>query len=1040
MSADPSHAVILASAGTGKTYALTNRYLALVLAGEEPSRILATTFARKAAGEILDRVLERLAEAALDRGKREELAAALGDDALTSGDCAAALAGLVKQLPRLAICTLDALFAKMASGFALDLEIPPGWSIVDEDVDRRLRDRAIGDVLASGKGRDLVTLIRLIARGDYSRSVHDLIDRSIDAMYAAYLESPAGAWDAIDPPAPLGVDELKRAIECLGRIDLPKTKAGSVNKSWSKARDKAVRAVNAKRWIELLDSGIAKKIINRETTFSRQEITTEVMSAYEPLIQHAAAIVLGKWVAQNHATRDLLARYDEHYRRLKQGMGALRFDDIPRLLLAAGVSGRLDELYYRLDGRYRHLLLDEFQDTSLVQWRLIEPIAEEIIAQGEDGSRTFFCVGDAKQSLFEWRDAAPALLPSIPKIWPQVERQLLTRSYRSSPIIIEAVNRVFESLESNPAFAGAPEAAEAARQWLGQFTPHTTALDTPGSVRLITSALADEGEKPVDAVIRRAADRVVDLTQAHPGQSVGVLVRVKKHIPRLIDALKGRGVIASEEGGAPLTDAPAVAVAMSALRLADHPGDTACRFHVAHSPLAEAVGLEPGAKLDAVCRVALRIRTELADVGHAATLTRWLDRIAPACHEREFRRFEQLIDLARRYDERATLRPIDFVAFVEQSKVEDPTSAPVRIMTIHAAKGLEFDAVVLPDLDGKLIGNADVFVYRGNPLGPIEAVGRAPNENLCKLDPLLTKMRRDHRVGQVREQLSVLYVALTRAQRRLEMVIAPDEHDTPPMTFAGVLRGALAPDVPADVDTVLWEIGGIEPAKEAPPPQPEPTPIVVKLSGPSRRRVHRSPSELARGEGAGGLVDPGRLLSIEGDSARVRGSVFHAWFEHVGWLEDGVPGDDELRNLADGFHVGDDLDRWIDEFRAMLNRPAVARLLRRDEYEIEADDELELWRERPFVVRDVDPDTGRSIVLNGRFDRLVITRRAGRAVVAHLIDFKTDAVASDEDIDAVTVAYTRQMRAYQRAAASLLGLERIRASLAYVRAGVVREV
>ena len=128
---DSPHRLYLASAGTGKTYKLTGHFLKLLLEGAEPGGILATTFTRKAAGEILDRVLQRLVDGATDPEKLEDLSRNVGI-AVTAEDCSALLTRLVRQLDRLQVRTIDAFFVQLGKLFALDLGLHAGWSIADE--------------------------------------------------------------------------------------------------------------------------------------------------------------------------------------------------------------------------------------------------------------------------------------------------------------------------------------------------------------------------------------------------------------------------------------------------------------------------------------------------------------------------------------------------------------------------------------------------------------------------------------------------------------------------------------------------------------------------------------------------------------------------------------------------------------------------------------------------------------------------------------------------------------------------------------------
>ena len=160
-----THELIRASAGTGKTYALTNRYLRLLQAGQHPDEILASTFTRKAAGEILGRVLLRLAQAATDDAKLAELQIALSHKSLTRRECLTLLARTTRQLHRLRIGTLDSFFAQLAGAFALEIGLPPGWRIAEEHEDAALRARAIEALLDNEDAGNLLTLVHALTRG-----------------------------------------------------------------------------------------------------------------------------------------------------------------------------------------------------------------------------------------------------------------------------------------------------------------------------------------------------------------------------------------------------------------------------------------------------------------------------------------------------------------------------------------------------------------------------------------------------------------------------------------------------------------------------------------------------------------------------------------------------------------------------------------------------------------------------------------------------------------------------------------------------------
>ena len=123
---------------------------------------------------------------------------------------------------------------------------------------------------------------------------------------------------------------------------------------------------------------------------------------------------------------------------------------------------------------------------------------------------------------------------------------------------------------------------------------------------------------------------------------------------------------------------------------------------MALTPLGEIVGLRDREDVGAARALASRIRIQLLAEGYGPTLSKWVHDLAPWCDARQVQRLLQLVELGHRWDERATLRPTDFTRYVACESVEDPSSARVQVMTIHQSKGLEFDAVVLPELYASL--------------------------------------------------------------------------------------------------------------------------------------------------------------------------------------------------------------------------------------------------------------------------------------------------------------------------------------------------
>ena len=1070
------HVMIRASAGTGKTFQLSNRYLGLASRGAAVDQILASTFTRKAAGEILDRVLLRLAGAAADGQECAALAKFIGDAALDPARALALLESLVRKLHRLRISTLDSFFAQIATSFSLELGLPPGWRIVEPSADDRLRSEAIRAVLDQGDARTVLTLMHLLTKGEATRSVSDQIRQLVDGLHGLYLETPAEAWQRLPRPQRMSNEALEAATEELAAVVLP------ADKKLAAAREADLKQVRRQDWQGFISGGIAGKVAAGQEEFNRKTLDPQVVDLYRRLLGHAKAVLVGQLADQTEATRQLLEQFDAHYQQLKLARRALRFDDVTRALASAAAGGRIDQWSYRLDSRLAHLLLDEFQDTSLLQWSVVRPFAEHVFGAA---AGSFFCVGDVKQAIYGWRGGVAELFDALEAEWAQLGRESLSRSFRSSPPVIETVNRVFARLDAAPMLDAFPDAVAT---WSKGFEAHSTERErVPGYVRMLAAPAADGGQDKKTSVLAFAAGEIARLAEEAPDCTIGALVRDNQAVARLIYELRRRGIHASEEGGNPLVDSPAVTAVLALVTLADHPGDTVARFHVAQSPLAEIVGLASHLDERAAGRVSLEVRRRLMNDGYGATLYRWCRELSAHCDARDARRLTQLVELAYRYEPEAALRASEFVNYVESQKVEDPAAAQVRVMTIHQAKGLEFEIVVLPQLDVQLRGQPPaVVVGRPQPAAAPDFVCRYAGKELQALLPADVRQAFARQADQaIRESLCVLYVALTRAAQALHMIIAPlsESEKSLPATFAGLLRFALVGGGRAEAGKTLYEMGradwhgrsaksgsDVKPAIAAAAESLDASgdnsadAFQIRLAPAAERRgrglERQSPSGLEGGE----VVDLAKLMRLDAAGALERGTVIHAWFEQIEWLAgqniagqniDGRPLDDATMSAA-AIKLGaspQDAARWLAEFRAALQRPAVRDCLSRERYlqtapwaadrAIAAElagqaPRLDVARERRFAVRE------RDAILSGSLDRLVLVYRGESLAAAEVLDFKTDQVSESrpEQLAASVATYRPQLTAYRQAVSRITGLplERIFARLLFVEPGLAKTI
>jgi ATP-dependent exoDNAse (exonuclease V) beta subunit len=1062
------HVTIRASAGSGKTFQLSNRYLKLALEGVPLETVLATTFTRKAAGEILDRILFRLAEAALDEGKRLALEGFLFSDPsseatladprrprLTREGILTLLAQTVRNLHRLRISTLDSFFMQLAGSFSLELGIPPGWRIADDMEAAALRAEAVRRLLGGLGTAEMVRLMHLLSRGEVSRSVQDQILDLGRSLSAIYRQAPPEAWSRLQVRRELSAAEIAQAIERLADAPLP-----AETKRYIKARGQDLERAENDDWLSFLDKGMSGKVADGSYRYYNKPIEGELAAAYEDLVEHARAVLIHLVAYQTEATGRLMQAYCETESALKQHRRVMQFEDITLKLCDSDLASRFGQMIHRLDAKTAHLLLDEFQDTAAPQWHVLRPFARRLI-DSADG--TFFCVGDVKQAIYGWRGGVPELFDCLPDELGPLSSETLNRSWRSSRPVIETVNRLFGSLETNEALESEEEAV---LRWSARFDPHVTArreLPGYGSLETAPAADTDQEEKQLEVTLGWAIDRIVRMHREAPGLSLGVLVRKNRTVGMLIDGLRRRGVDASEEGGNPLDDSPAVQLLLSALTLADHPGDTVARYHLAQSPLGPELALVDHRDDKTARNVASGIRRQLAEQGYAAMLRRWMAPLAPECDSRDLGRLVQLLELAHAYESEATLRADDFVRRVQQTRVENPSASPVRVMTIHQSKGLQFDMVVLPELDFRLVGQPPtVVVGRPKATGPIDRVCRYVSSDLQKMLPeSFRTMFQQHRNQQIEEALCLLYVAMTRAIHQLTMIIDPpkpkNDGSLPPpgKSFAGMLRAAL-PESPIDAELfsdagpkLLFEIGdarwkGRIPAERKRKVEKKAAvaePIQVRLSknggdqAATRDLQRRSPSA----QSASGPVRLGDRISptmAEASEAMLWGTAMHACFEQVEWADSQLPDAEELRAVIRTVAMDRlDEDQVLGAFFKNVNRPAVRRVLSRKTY-AEPDPSSgssgptavgrrgdlvsPIWkveRERPFsILHD-------GAVLRGSIDRLVVLFSGPKPVGADILDFKTDRVGDREHLEALVEHYSPQMQDYRLAVGRLYRLD-----------------
>jgi ATP-dependent helicase/nuclease subunit A len=818
--------LVQAPAGSGKTELLTQRILVLLAVADEPEEVLAITFTRKAAAEMRRRVMDALA---MPRPEGEGEAHRLETWTLAQAVLARSDAlgwNLGAHPARLSIHTIDGLAFSLArqlpllSGFG---EMPRPTEAA-EPIYREAAETALREALHARQGAAEALLLHQDHNvAQVIRLLSGLL--SCREQWLPHIARHGRRMDALRSRLEETLAELIR--EQIARCDalLPleaKTRLpGLLAFAGRQLGEAGLTALGA--WpevsVEALPhwQSIAAQLLTKDGKLRRPG-GVNVKSGFPkefPAEKLAMQTLLGMLEGQDALVAELRgvaalpasACYDEEQwrvleslfvlllsaqtqlRRLFAQRGEADFTEIA--LRALEALGEMDEtpsdLMLRLDYRIRHILVDEFQDTSDLQIRLLRRLTEGW--SGSDG-RTLFMVGDPMQSIYRFRKAEVGLFlraAANQEQLPRVEPLLLERNFRSAPAIVGWVNRAFRHIF--PASQDAVRGAVA-------HAPAEAALDHAGEVRLW---LQQENDATAEA---QAVLGLVQSARAE-GKRVGILARARNHLHAIMDTLAAAGVPFRAVNVLPLDSRPEVRTLCALLRALLHPGDRLSWAALLRAPFCGLSTTDMHALLggdqrpvwallddperlqglteDARRRVgflrqalapvvAMRGRLPLRRLAEAG----WLRLAAMGTLDHTARlNVEQALQLIEELDEGGHLA---FELLEERLKrlyaMADsrPEAASVELLTMHGAKGLQWEVVILPGL-GRRPANRDnpLLAWTEAPLQGGSQLLIAPKARTRGRDAVYALVQGIEKSKDDHELARLLYVACTRAETALHM-------------------------------------------------------------------------------------------------------------------------------------------------------------------------------------------------------------------------------------------------------------------------------
>src|SRR5262245_9756778 len=595
LASDPTaSAWVSANAGTGKTHVLSTRVLRLLIAGTPPERILALTYTKAAAAEMSKRVLQRLGAwtTAADRGLDQELFPLLGrtPGVEERSHARRLLARTIETPGGLKVETIHAFCERLLKRFPLEAGVAPSFAILEEQQRQRLIAEALDEMLTIATADKtgplwsaLKAAIAYAVDGNFERLLADAftllggLNAELDEKgltqcgrrLRAHLGVRQEATEASMAAELAGVlseaalRDLATALSLGGKTD--QDRAQDLTSALA-AASSGGRAAALERLFLTQGKTARARLVTRE--LGRPDLAAHLTAAqarFVALYQEQLALTVAEaTLALQRLSADTLGRY----RALKARLAVLDFDDlIARAATLLKSSAAVEWVLFKLDGGLDHILVDEAQDTSPVQWQVIRALAAEFFTGdgARNEARTLFAVGDEKQSIYGFQGASPTMFAEAGRAfaaaaegagrsWRQIP---LTLSFRSVEPLLAAVDQIFAAPTRTPGVGGGDQPVAHFARRLG----HAGVLEiwpiekaAPVEATSAFTPLADAGTPhPVSRLAGRIADTIKGwlnagerlLSEDRPVRPGDILILVRKRMPfapAMVSALKTRRI------------------------------------------------------------------------------------------------------------------------------------------------------------------------------------------------------------------------------------------------------------------------------------------------------------------------------------------------------------------------------------------------------------------------------------------------------------------------------------------------------------------
>ncbi|MBZ7963037.1 RecB-like helicase [Campylobacter sp. W0049] len=698
-----------ASAGSGKTFALSVRFVALILKNAKINEILALTFTKKAANEMQKRIIDTFLnlESKEKESESQELCKLLGiekKELIVLRD--AKKQEFLRQ--ELKISTFDAFFSKIVRAFALNLGLSSDFNISEEKLDIK------------------AIFLKLLSREE----LKDL------AYYLVNIEENQDFFN-----------ELERFYEnayykdC---IKIPNPSKAKINKAYNDLRTYCLSLTHIKKYTYLMqnfksetldlnefiktsfmskfdETEYLQKLNDEDVNFNlkREEFINALNDYAKELEQYKIANLM-----------NLLNYYSRAKNSIQKEKNVLSFSDISRRVFDLITSDFKDMIYFRLDGYISHLLIDEFQDTSVIQYKILYPLIAELVSgEGVKKNRTFFYVGDKKQSIYRFRKGKKELFDLLQLDFKQIKKDQLKVNYRSKENLVYFVNEVFKNK-------------------IKDYVPQLSLEDKKGGfVRVIETKevkAKDQFQEIKEKVFQALLEQIYFLKDKNISlDNICILCWKNNDADMILEFLQKCKIQAFTQSNILLENKASVRVVLEYAKYCIFGDEFYLYF------LKEILGFEP-----------LRLNLDLA----RSTIENLLYLIKNLRLDLSDIALIQFIEYARDKE--------DFLKLLFEPcplKIINEQNMGISIMTVHKSKGLEFKHVILIDSLSKNNTNGDSImleydINKGWQLHLRDNIRKLTKE--CSYKTFIDSIAE----ADYEDDINKLYVAFTRAKDSLIIV------------------------------------------------------------------------------------------------------------------------------------------------------------------------------------------------------------------------------------------------------------------------------